>query len=505
MSLIDVVNLTFSYDGSSDEIFSDVSFRIETDWKLGFCGRNGRGKTTFLMLLAGRYEYRGTINAGVNFEYFPFEITETWQSVAKIMEAIAPKAELWQVQKELNKLAVDESVFDRQFETLSNGERTKVMLAGLFLRENAFLLIDEPTNHLDMAARDAVARYLRDKPGFILVSHDRAFLDACVDHVLSINRADIEVQSGNFSSWFHNKKLRDGFELAENEKLKKEIKRLEDSAKRSADWADKVEKTKMGKGAEKARKKGHAGMDMMAYYGEKSRRLQQRRKNLERRQQSAVEEKSGLLKNLEKTDSLQIHQMKYHSNALLSFSNVSISYGGRKILSRINFSLEHGDRLAVMGSNGSGKSSILKLLRGEKIDHEGEVRVGSGLIISYVPQDASFLTGDLRKFSEEKDIDETLFKAILRKLDFKREQFEKDMGEFSAGQKKKALIAASLCQKAHVYIWDEPLNYVDILSRIQIEELIAAYKPTMVFVEHDRAFCTNAATKSIELKNNECF
>ena len=172
-----------------------------------------------------------------------------------------------------------------------------------------------------------------------------------------------------------------------------------------------------------------------------------------------------------------------------------------------------------MGGNGSGKSSILKLICNKTWDsvvsygetgmscetghcpmsYTGNVRVGSGLIISYVPQDTSFLTGDLKIFAEGRQIDESLFKAILRKLDFSRIQFEKEMQDYSAGQKKKVLIAASLCQQAHLYIWDEPLNYIDIFSRMQIEDLIASFEPTMLFVEHDYAFCDNVASKRIQL------
>jgi lincosamide and streptogramin A transport system ATP-binding/permease protein len=499
MSLINITNLTFAYDGSYDDIFSDVSFQIDTDWKLGFCGRNGRGKTTFLMLLMDRYEYSGTISASVGFEYFPFIVNEKNRSTSDLISSIAPDAQIWQIQKELFKLSVDESALQRPFSTLSNGEQTKTLLAGLFLRENSFLLIDEPTNHLDLAARATVARYLRSKAGFILVSHDRSFIDDCVDHILSINKANIEIQSGNFSTWYHNKQLRDDFETAENEKLKKDIKRLESAARQSSQWADKVESTKLGKGASAIRKNGHTSIDTMAYIAEKSRRMQQRRKNLERRQQTAAEEKSSLLKNIETAATLKIHPLKYHASCLLSLEKVAVSYNNREIFRDLSFSLEHGDRLALTGCNGSGKSSVLKMVCNERIPHSGNVRIGSRLIISYVPQETSFLAGDLSEYAEEQQIDETLFKAILRKLDFSRIQFDKDMRDYSAGQKKKVLLAASLCQRAHVYIWDEPLNYIDILSRMQIEELIVTFKPTMLFVEHDRAFCDNIATKTINL------
>ena len=293
--------------------------------------------------------------------------------------------------------------------------------------------------------------------------------------------------------------MQDDFEQAENEKLKKEIRRLVSAARQSSQWADRVESTKMGKGAAAIRKNGHSNIGTMAYQAEKSRRMQQRRKNLERRQQSAIDEKSALLQNIETAESLKIHPLPYHTPRLLSMENLAITYGGRDIFRDINFILEQGDRLALTGGNGSGKSSIIKLICGEDIPHSGHMSAGSRLIISYVPQDASFLTGDLTAYSIEQQIDLTLLKSILRKLDFSRTQFEKNMSDYSAGQKKKVLLARSLCQQAHVYIWDEPLNYIDVLSRIQIEELIMAYRPTMLFVEHDRTFCDNIATKMINL------
>ena len=139
--------------------------------------------------------------------------------------------------KELSCLQTDCELLWRPFSTLSKGEQTKALLAALFLNQGHFLLIDEPTNHLDAAARETVAAYLKKKRGFILVSHDRFFLDSCVDHILSLNRADIEVQSGNFSSWMTNFTYRQACELAQNEQLKKEIGRLKQASARTAGWS----------------------------------------------------------------------------------------------------------------------------------------------------------------------------------------------------------------------------------------------------------------------------
>lgn len=492
MSLINVTNLTFGYDGSYDNIFENVSFQIDTDWKLGFTGRNGRGKTTFLNLLVGKYEYSGNISANVSFEYFPFRVVIKGKNTLDVISDIFPDYLHWKLMRELSLLEVSEDILYRPFDSLSNGEQTKVLLATLFLKENSFLLIDEPTNHLDMNARKLVSDYLNTKSGFILISHDRSFLDNCVDHILSINKTNVEIQKGNFSSWWENKKRQDSFEFAENEKLKKDINRLSDSARRTNSWSHEVEKTKNGT--------NNSGSKLdKGYVGHKAAKMMKRSKSIENRQQSAVDEKSKLLRNIENSDSLKIFQLAYHKNRLVELENVSISYGETMVCKDVGFTIDQGDRIALIGKNGSGKSSIIKLICGEDIFYTGTFRKGSQLKISYVSQDTSHLQGKLNDYAEDNKIDESLFKSILRKLDFSRVQFEKEMSAFSGGQKKKVLIAKSLCEKVHLHIWDEPLNFIDVISRMQIEELLLEYSPTLLFVEHDRKFYTNIATKIFEL------
>lgn len=486
MSMIKVEDLTFSYPSSYDLIFDRVSFQIDTDWKLGFVGRNGRGKTTFLNLLLGKYEYRGKITSNVRFDYFPYPITDKERQTADILQEICPDAKEWEIRRELSYLDVEMEVLWRTFETLSNGEQTKILLAALFLSEGNFLLIDEPTNHLDTAAREKVSEYLNKKKGFILVSHDRRFLDGCVDHILSINRADIEVQSGNFSSWMENFERRQESELLQNERLKKDISRLQKSAERSAGWSDHVEASKIG-----AADKG--------YVGHKSAKMMKRSKTIEKRKQQAIEQKAVLLKNVETVNALKMNPEAYHLDILASFSETAVMYEDRAINRPVSFQVRTGDRVFIEGKNGSGKSSLLKLLAGESLEHTGTVTVGSGLQISYVPQDTSYLTGTLAQFAEKNNLDESLFKTVLRKMDFERVQFEKDMKEFSGGQKKKVLIAKSLCERAHLYVWDEPLNFIDVYSRMQIEQLIEKFSPTMLLVEHDMAFRDAVATKVIEI------
>ncbi len=488
MSLIDVSNLTFAYGDGYDYVFDHASFQIDTDWRLGFTGRNGRGKTTFLKLLMGEHKYQGTITASVDFEYFPYPVADMDADTADVLAAVCPEAPEWEFERELGKLAVDEGALYRPFSTLSNGERTKALLAALFLRENAFLLIDEPTNHLDMRGRELVSRYLARKKGFILVSHDRAFLDGCVDHILSINRASIEVCRGDLSTWWANKQRQDQFETEQNERLRKEIKRLKQTAREKADWSDRVEATKIGNGP----------CDR-GYVGHQAARMMQRSKAIQARQERAIDERSKLLKNIDTAEDLKLAQPEYRSPRLLYLKDVAVDYGAGPVCAPVSFTVERGDRVALLGANGAGKSSILKLICGEDIPHTGTFEAGGGLVISYVAQDTSGLAGSLMGYAERCGVDVSLFLAILRKLDFERSQFEKDLADFSAGQKKKVLIARSLSQRAHLLVWDEPLNYIDLISRMQIEQLLLRAKPTLLFVEHDRTFCEKVATKTVAL------
>ena len=488
LSHIAVRGLTFKYEGNPENIFENVNLNLSTDWKLGFIGRNGRGKTTFLQLLLDKYPYSGSINAAVNFDYFPFPVTGQERLTGQIIETIAPQAQEWEISRELNLLATDTAILDRSFAALSYGEQTKVLLAALFLRSNNFLLIDEPTNHLDTLGRQAVAHYLKNKQGFILVSHDRDFLDQTVDHILSLNKKNIEIQQGNFTSWYTNKQLQDKFELAQNNKLKGDIKRLQVSAKEKKGWSDKTEQSKIG---------SHAGD--RGYIGHKAAKMMKRSKNIEQRQDKALAEKEKLLQNIEYQADIALFPLPYIKNRLLAVDNLSICFDNQDVFAQLSFELLRGDRIAVTGKNGCGKSSLLKLICGDNIQHRGLLEIGSNLIISYLPQEASHLKGNLSSFVKEQDIDLTLFLSLLRQLDFSREMFERDMSDFSGGQKKKVLLAGSLAKQAHLYIWDEPLNFIDLYSRIQIENLILAHNPTMLFVEHDRVFTQKTATRTIEL------
>ena len=173
----------------------------------------------------------------------------------------------------------------------------------------------------------------------------------------------------------------------------------------------------------------------------------------------------------------------------------------------MTFAIERGDRVTLSGKNGSGKTTIIRNILGKcnvtdsllNVEEDGICEVASGLIVSYVGQETVGLKGNITNYCKEHNLDKSIFCYILRQLDFERGQFLKNMEDYSEGQKKKVLLATSLLTPAHIYIWDEPLNYIDVFSRMQLEKLILEYQPTMLFVEHDTSFCEQIGTKVIVL------
>ena len=538
MSQITVTHLNFTYEGAWDPIFEDVSLVLDTDWRLGLTGRNGRGKTTLLHLLSGALDARGAIYSAVPMHYFPFAVENPEEATREVLAQLLPDCPAWRILRELRLLGLDEDVLYRPFDTLSNGEQTKALLASLFLHEGDFFLIDEPTNHLDAEGRRILGEYLAGKKSYLLVSHDRDLLDRCCDHMLALNRRDVTITRGGFTAWEEQRRRQDETERAENARLERDIVRLEEAARRTERWSGKAEKEKFAKNSGLRPDRGFAG--------HKAAKLMKRAKVTEARRQAAVEQKKSLLRNVEQADALRVQPLYWgKSGPLLRAEDASLFYGDTAVCTGLNFALQAGERAAVLGGNGCGKSTLLKKLCAQaagaaaaapawanksgacapplpegaagtagaagntanapqccqpEIVCTGTLFTGAGLVLSYVPQDASFLRGSVQEYAAACGIELPRYLTLLRKLGFERVQFEKDMAQFSAGQKKKALLARSLCERAHLYLWDEPLNYIDVLSRMQIEQLLLECAPTMLFVEHDAAFVRRVATRTLCLK-----
>ena len=307
-----------------------------------------------------------------------------------------------------------------------------------------------------------------------------------MDHIISINNTDIEIQSGNYTTWKENYDRQVNFETKQNEKLNKSILKLEKASKETEVWSNKIEKSKIG-------------ADDKGYVGHQSARMMKKSKVLEQRMHNKIQEKKSLLNNVDIVENLKIIPLKNDKKSLIYCDKLAIKYNDKQIFNKISFEVCDGDRIAIKGKNGVGKSSILKLIMGDKIEYLGVFNRANDLKISYIEQTTENLKGSIKDFSIMHSVNESLLKSMLIKMGFSKDDFDKKLQNLCEGQKKKVLIAKSFSENANIYIWDEPLNYIDIITRTQIEDAILKYKPTLIFVEHDETFVNNIANKVINL------
>ncbi|RPI17944.1 MAG: ABC transporter ATP-binding protein [Ignavibacteriae bacterium] len=524
MASIIINSLTYYYSSPKYAVFKNISLNLSTDWKLGLIGRNGKGKTTLLKLIHKELQpVKGEVFAAVDTYYFPFLPSDSSKHTFDVirdniapfsqwdieMERLLNKAdeesirqygillEQYQaldgfkidalIEKETREIGISSDLLKREFRTLSGGEQTRVLLVSLFLKKNAFLLIDEPTNHLDIQGRMKLGEYLSDKKGYIVVSHDRYFLDLCIDHILSINKSDVRLNKGNYSQWKYNMELEEEFEKRKKENLSREVKSLEAAAMKRRGWANLKEKEI--KGAKK--KKGHISRI--------SAKLMKRALTIESRVYDKLEEKKSLLKNFEKEKILKLETNTGSGELIAYMENVSFAYDRQHVFKNIWFYLKKGDRIAITGSNGSGKTLLLKLLLNELKADEGVVYLKHGISINYARQKPLWNKGYLGDFLSDNNLDVTKFRNILGVLGSSGEIFDRPLETFSKGEIKKVELCKSFIQPFDLLIWDEPLNYLDIASREQIEKVLLDSKPTMIFVEHDITFINRIATDTIIL------
>ena len=459
MGSIKISNVSFKYEDSSNNIFNNLNLDLDSSWKLGLVGRNGRGKTTFLKLLQGKLVGRGEIQTKLNFSYYPIRIKDPANiTLYELQDQIM--FEQWKLERELNLMHVDSNLIWQSFNTLSGGEQTKILLALSFIDENSFPLIDEPTNHLDEESRQEICKYLtKHHKGYIVVSHDRNFLNQVTDHVLAIENTEIHLYQGNYATYEQIKEARDEFNREKNEKIAGEIKNLHNQKEQFYHWAQKIEARKnLGQKTQyilnrRARVNkaaiGHAAAKMM-------------KKSITRRNRmdKKIEEKEGLMVNIEDIPKLTMNfQSNYHS-AFLKF-----------LLNKVS-------------ANSNGRCELT-----------------NGLRISYLPQDLTIYQGSLKNFALHQKLSYEDLLNILKKMGFPHTNFNVPIEEMSMGQQKRIALAKSLLEPADLYLWDEPANYLDVFNQDQLINLLQEVKPAMLLIDHDQYFIEQVADERIKLAN----
>ncbi len=520
MPQIKISDMSYYYEDFFHPVFEHVDLNLDSDWKLGLIGRNGRGKSTLLHLIEGTiHPSEGSVDHALDISYFPYSIqtkyTKTMDIIKEIIAGLKTIEDQMEhllnskderdqekyienlsryyeldgfqmesiIRKEWNKMGLDEALLEHEFDTLSGGEKTSILILALFIKKDGFVLLDEPTNHLDTEKKKNLCEYLKRKQGFILVSHDMKFLNEVVDHILAINKATISLEQGNYDSWRRNMILVEQHELRVRTRLEREVHQLECSSKQRREWSN-VGNTQKYEFASNARANGN-----QAYMRQV--------KRAEQKIQEDLEEKRNLLKNVEEEIRLGILQENMES-CLLEISALTFGYPyEKKLLRDFNLKVYSGERIWVRGMNGAGKSTLFRLILQEILCDN--MTYADDIIIEHTTQEPRWQSGNIRELLEESKIKIGKFYELCSVFNLPEDFDHRPVETLSSGELKKLDIARALSVNHHLLLMDEPLNYMDLNFRDQLASAVLESDATILFIEHDEAFGACIATRAVWL------
>ena len=508
---ISVSNLVKEFEVGS-KILDGLTFQIDTGERVGLLGPNGCGKTTLLKILTGSMDYdegevviapgkrlglisqipvypQGyTVEDVLDAAFAPLRAMEGEMEALtqKMADGAGDPALMARYDKltaafqsgggyetETNKnkvcngLSISAEMRSRAFDQLSGGEKTRVNLGRLILEDTDILLLDEPTNHLDLRATEWLEEYLERFKGTVLtVSHDRYFLDKVVDRVIEIQGGKAEFYSGNYSFYAVEKERRYEEKLRQYEKEQAKIEQLEKAAEQLRTWA-------------------YSGMDKTF------RRAQSMEKRIEKMRVTDRPRKERKL-------TVRFGEREFRGDEVLTIKNLQKSFDGRTLFSDVNLEVAGGERIALLGDNGTGKSTLIKILMGEESPDEGKLRLGPTVKIGYLPQIIHFDHPE-RSLVDTMiyDLDCTAQTARnrLAAFQFRGEDVFKPVSALSGGEQSRLRLCMLMDAKINLLILDEPTNHLDIQSREWIEEAVEEYEGNLLFVSHDRYFIDRFATR----------
>ena len=515
---IQVSGLVKSFEVGKN-VLDGLTFQIDQGERVGLLGRNGAGKTTLFKILTGELDYdEGQVTVGQSrrlglisqIPVYPAGYTvedvlrsafSRLQKLAEEMEALAARmaegdtdpatlrrygalSEKFEVfggydtDVAVNKIANGLSISDEQrkqlFDSLSGGEKTRVNLGRLILEDTDILLLDEPTNHLDLHATEWLEEYIRGFRGTVVaISHDRYFLDRIVTRVIEIEGGKAEFYSGNYSFYAVEKERRFQERMKQYEKEQAKIEQLEKAAEQLRMWA-------------------FQGMDKTY------RRAISMEKRIERMRTTAKPTKAR------KIDA-RFSTAEFHGDEVLALRNLAKSYGDKHLFDGINLKIEGGERIALIGDNGTGKSTLIKMIMGELYPDDGRIRTGPQVKAAYLPQIIHFDHPDWNMvenmMAAKRGLSAQSARNRLAAYDFRGEDVLKPVSVLSGGEQSRLRLCMLMDDDINFLILDEPTNHLDIASREWIEEAVEAYDGTLLFVSHDRYFINRFATRIWELAN----
>lgn len=525
MAQIELNDVTFYYEDYFHPVFEHLNLNLDTDWKMALIGRNGRGKTTLLHLIEGSLETSsGTIKRTGSISFFPYSYDKTYSKTSDVIKEcigglhtmelemeryLASQDESYydvmeryvaldgfemesKIKKELSEMKLGEELLEREFHTLSGGEQTCMLIIALFLRKDPFVLLDEPTNHLDLRKKEVLQAYLQKKRGYIIVSHDTDFLDHVTDHILSINKTTIVLEQGTYSTWLRNVKQKEQYELRTRENLIKEIKQDEKRSVEKREWSN-VANTQKYHFVSHARTNG-------------TRAYMRQAKAAEQRIIDHMEAKKKLLRDLEEEKDLYIRQGSLDEDCLVDVDSLKFGYEDceKAIIVDLSLRVNRGDKIWIKGKNGAGKSTLLKIISG-MFSCEG-VTYADELKIAYATQEPRWKKGMIQDFLRNEYEDQMEYEEVYGKFleycglfDLPEDFINRPLETLSSGELKKVDIARVLSMKEQLLLLDEPLNFMDVNFKAQLEKTLKESDLSILFVEHNEEFGYQVANRILQL------
>lgn len=509
------------------EILKEVSFTINEGEKVALVGENGAGKSTLLKIIAGietcksgeisfkkgtKLEY---LEQGDNFDVKQGTCDEILHSAFEYLRPIEQELKNYeqdmanvanaenldvlvkrycalqdkfialggydienQINYVINGLKIDRSLLPRAFNTLSGGERTLINFAKILISKPDLLLFDEPTNHLDIARIEWLEQYIKDYKGtIIIVSHDRYFLDRVINKIIELDEGKIKTYFGNYTKYLEQKEAEEVKEFEQYKLQQKKFEEMEKAIRRLKEWGEMA--------------------DNPTFF----RRAKAIQSNLDRLKENAIE------KPKEKRDlPINFSNLGRAGDEVLRVKNFSLTIGEKQLLSHANCLITNGERVAILGKNGCGKTTFLKAVLGEISNCEGELKLGNNQRVGYLSQIIEFYDNSqtlLWTFKNELGIDEQSARSILYNFQFYKADCDKKVCNLSGGEKLRLKLAIMLQSKINLLILDEPTNHIDITTREVLEDSLKNFKGTIIFVSHDRYFINKLATKILEFDNRQ--
>lgn len=444
---IQISHISKSFGGQ--DVLKDASFTISDGEKVGLLGKNGSGKSTILKLLAG----------------------EELQDVGTIL--IQPKS--------LNIGYLPQTISDTDLDTLSSGQKTKKTLNEILKTDPEILLLDEPTNHLDWEGLSWLEVVVRAFKGPVLIiSHDRYFLDNTVNKIIELNEGKIKVYGGNYSDYKQRKNIEQEAYLRTYKKQQKDVKKIQKEIVAKRQKAEANNKNMSPKRDNDKFAAFFFANRTARKFGKNIQSLGQKLERIETIEKPKVD---GTLRALFKPS-------VEPSQAVVGLKNVSKSFESKKVLVEASLIVQKNQRIALIGSNGSGKTTIIKLIMQELKPDLGEIELGNNVRIGYLSQEHKELLNDRSVLDEltNERIDRTEAYKLLHRFLLPTEKINQQVRLLSSGEKSKLLLAKIMTKGANFIILDEPTNHLDISSREAIEESLANYEGTLLVVSHDRYF-----------------